>query len=266
MGGGFVPLFGSLTSGTLCGRWPDVGLWPIVLSLADRHGVVDVTPAYIANVTGLPLDEVIACMKRFCDPDPYSRSSAESGARLMLIEPESRQWGWRVVNHGKYREKARKASYDADRTSSGADAERKREQRTGGRKLPTRPDASRAGPLSDTDTDKTREKQRSRASRLPEGFYPDLEHARDRLPDIDAQAEAERFRNFWTAKAGAGALKLDWPATWRNWIQTCLDNGKYARIPGDDSSPSHGGSNGHAKAPARSDDGLRSWHEGMEPT
>ena len=40
---GYTPLFASLTTGTLCGKWPDVGLWPIILSLADRHGEVDVT-------------------------------------------------------------------------------------------------------------------------------------------------------------------------------------------------------------------------------
>ena len=32
MNTGYTPLFASLTTGTLCGRWPDSGLWPIVLS------------------------------------------------------------------------------------------------------------------------------------------------------------------------------------------------------------------------------------------
>ena len=41
---GYTPLFSSLTTGTLCGRWQDIGLWPIVLSMADKDGVVDVTP------------------------------------------------------------------------------------------------------------------------------------------------------------------------------------------------------------------------------
>jgi len=29
---------------------------------------------------------------------------------------------------------------------------------------------------------------------------------------------AEKFRNYWLAKTGAQATKLDWPATWRNWL------------------------------------------------
>jgi hypothetical protein len=30
--------------------------------------------------------------------------------------------------------------------------------------------------------------------------------------------EAEKFKNYWMAKSGAGAMKRDWPTTWRNWI------------------------------------------------
>lgn len=37
------------------------------------------------------------------------------------------------------------------------------------------------------------------------------------LPDIDLKLEAERFANFWSAKAGKDGLKLDWRKTWINW-------------------------------------------------
>lgn len=133
---GYIPLFGSLTTGTLCGRWPDVGLWPIVLSLSDRHGIVDVTHAYIATVTGLSIDDVRACMQRFCEPDPGSRTPDENGARLELID-RHRDWGWRIINHAKYREKARLRAKDAERTASGRDAERKRASRTGAKTATT---------------------------------------------------------------------------------------------------------------------------------
>lgn len=122
---GYTPLFSSLTTGTLCGRWPDIGLWPIVLSMADKDGVVDVTPAYIAGVTGLPLPDVVACMKRFCEPDPYSRSTTDNGARLILLD-DHRDWGWRIVNHGKYREKARLASKNAREVEEGRNRDRMR--------------------------------------------------------------------------------------------------------------------------------------------
>ncbi len=145
---GYTPLFNSLTRGSLCGRWPDIGLWAVILSLSDRHGVVDMHPNAIAALTGLPADEVVACMERFCQPDPESRSKDADGRRLVLID-EGRTWGWRIVNHGRYRDKARKAAYDAARTESGRDAERKREERAS-RRVPTCPDSSRP---TNTNTD-----------------------------------------------------------------------------------------------------------------
>ena len=157
---GYTPLFQSLTTGTLCGKWPDIGLWPIVLSLADKQGIVDVTPDYLARITGLSIEDVTACMARFCAPDPYSRTPTDDGRRLTLIDPEHRAWGWNVVNHAQYRERARKQQWDNERTASGRDAERKRQERAqakgkapNSRDLPTRPDVSRRSPLSDADAD-----------------------------------------------------------------------------------------------------------------
>lgn len=112
---GYTPLFSSLTSGTLCGRWPDIGLWGVVLSLADKHGVVDCTHEYISRVSGCELDEVKACMKRFCAPDPVSRSQEHEGRRLILLD-EHREWGWQIVNFVRYRERARLLAKNARET------------------------------------------------------------------------------------------------------------------------------------------------------
>jgi hypothetical protein len=35
--------------------------------------------------------------------------------------------------------------------------------------------------------------------------------------------EGAKFRDFWIAKPGAGGLKLDWPATWRNWSRRAAE-------------------------------------------
>lgn len=37
------------------------------------------------------------------------------------------------------------------------------------------------------------------------------------LPPIDLHPEAIKFQNFWAAKSGAGATKVDWRRTWLNW-------------------------------------------------
>lgn len=35
---------------------------------------------------------------------------------------------------------------------------------------------------------------------------------------MDVDTATERFVNHWRAKAGKDATKLDWLATWRNWL------------------------------------------------
>jgi hypothetical protein len=216
---GYTPLFSSLTTGTLCGRWPDVGLWPIVLSLADRYGVVDVTTAYIAGITGLGIDEVVACMKRFCEPDPYSRSSDEGGARLLLIEPQNRNWGWRIVNYSKYSERARKRAYDERRQASGENAQRLRVARAS-RHDPTRSDATRDDPLSSQLNSNHRKETKARKTELPEDFGLDSEleeYATSRLPGVDVQALMADYRG----KARAKGWKY---ANWRQAFQDFVRN------------------------------------------
>jgi hypothetical protein len=63
-----------------------------------------------------------------------------------------------------------------------------------------------------------------RASRVPEDFLPDLAFAVGQIADIDADAEVRKFRD-WEFKTP----RSDWAATWRNWIGTCRESGKYAR-------------------------------------
>jgi len=62
---------------------------------------------------------------------------------------------------------------------------------------------------------------RSRGTRLPKNFEVTREMVtwcRDRCPDIDGAAQTERFINHWRSKAGKDGVKLDWTATWRNWM------------------------------------------------
>src|SRR5690606_40430333 len=82
----------SLTRGSLCGRWPDIGLWAVILSLSDRHGVVDMHPNAIAALTGLPADEVVACMERFCQRSEEHTSELQSRENLvcrLLLEKKN---------------------------------------------------------------------------------------------------------------------------------------------------------------------------------
>lgn len=218
---GYTPIFESIATGTLYGRWPDIGLWPIVLALADKHGVLDVTPAYLAGVTGLLVQEVVACMGRFCAPDPYSRTKVEAGARLRLIDAH-RDWGWIIINHAKYREKARLMAKDAARTASGRDAERKREER--GLPVPRCPPESPSQTQTQThkegEAGKPKGKPKSPKTIIPDDFTltPELEqYAIDRLPAVDVGKLLESFRGKAIAK--------EWQyANWRQAFQEFVRN------------------------------------------
>ena len=43
--------------------------------------------------------------------------------------------------------------------------------------------------------------------------------ARENTPNVDGQFETEQFRDYWQAKSGKDATKIDWVATWRNWMR-----------------------------------------------
>lgn len=65
-----------------------------------------------------------------------------------------------------------------------------------------------------------------RGTRLPEDWQPnpdDIAFAQPHLTGHEIANEAARFRDYWIAKAGAGGVKLDWSAVWRNWIRSNCD-------------------------------------------
>ncbi|WP_343358278.1 YdaU family protein [Bartonella schoenbuchensis] len=66
---------------------------------------------------------------------------------------------------------------------------------------------------------KTKRSRSERGCRLPHDFEPDLEYAIDKgLTHDEASLEFEKFKNYWLAKSGQGAIKKDWKLTWYNWV------------------------------------------------
>ena len=80
-------------------------------------------------------------------------------------------------------------------------------------------------PLPTQEQEQKQNIERTRASkRVPKEFTPDLTFATNLLPDIDADAEAQKFKDWEFKKP-----RSDWDATWRTWIRTCKDKGQYSR-------------------------------------
>lgn len=65
-------------------------------------------------------------------------------------------------------------------------------------------------------------KERTKGSRLSTDFeLPDswTEFCQTERPDLNPQKVFDSFKDYWVAKAGAAGVKLDWQATWRNWVR-----------------------------------------------
>ncbi len=64
--------------------------------------------------------------------------------------------------------------------------------------------------------------KQSRGTRLPADWKPSEEQiafCKTERPDLHPVATGDRFRDFWIAQAGSKGVKLDWDATWRNWVR-----------------------------------------------
>jgi uncharacterized protein YdaU (DUF1376 family) len=62
-----------------------------------------------------------------------------------------------------------------------------------------------------------------RGSRLPTDWSLPVDWktwAEAERPDLNAEKVAESFKDFWISKPGAGGVKLNWEATWRNWVRS----------------------------------------------
>jgi hypothetical protein len=82
--------------------------------------------------------------------------------------------------------------------------------------------------LITTDGKRTDEKPDGKAARgtrlsedwtLTRGWAKEAFEACPHMTDDQVRREALQFKDYWTAKSGKDAAKLDWLATWRMWIR-----------------------------------------------
>jgi hypothetical protein len=76
---------------------------------------------------------------------------------------------------------------------------------------------------TDTDTEQIQKKvNNKRGSRLAQDWFLNKsmgDWATQERPDLNVREVAEQFKDYWVAQAGQKGVKLDWDATWRNWIR-----------------------------------------------
>lgn len=74
---------------------------------------------------------------------------------------------------------------------------------------------------------RTSPRSRARGTRLPGDWLPTRElvqWARIEFPAVDSKYETDKFLDYWHSKAGAGATKVDWQKTWKNWIRKASEH------------------------------------------
>jgi hypothetical protein len=136
-----------------------------------------------------------------------------------------------------------KRQYKSDLIDPTAAERMRRYRRNAHRNAHRNGTVTRLRPDTDTDTERKKEKvakekesgaresKARKGSRLAPDWYPsdaDLKFAADlglRLFEVDN--EANKFVDYWKARAGPGGVKRDWSATWRNWCRKAHeDKGK----------------------------------------
>lgn len=129
---GYTKLFSSIVHSTIW-REPDhVRLvWVTMLALADREGRIEASVPGLADVARVSLEQCADALKRFGEPDKWSRNRENEGRRIEDIEG-----GWRLLNHGRYR-----ALMSADERRE-KDRVRKAEERSARRMSEACPQAS----------------------------------------------------------------------------------------------------------------------------
>jgi hypothetical protein len=108
-----------------------------------------------------------------------------------------------------------KAWREAKKTSEKGEANAGERNRT----QTTEPERERT---LDKDKDTEKKEREPRATRLASDWAlpQDLrEFCIAERPDLDPDFTAKRFADYWHGKPGKDGRKLDWPATWRNWVR-----------------------------------------------
>ncbi len=237
-------IFATIFDGSLYGRFEATATLMVLITLANRHGEVDMTIEALSARTGFPIAILQAGIEELSKPDPRSRTPGEDGKRIVPIAPH-RDWGWRLVNYETYRtlrtEDDRReyhAQYYRDKRSAGARKARSHSTTSTAINAtlnsPQQHSTNSTHAKAEVEVDvalSANQLQRAeadagsttpRATRfgvnsLPSDWKDDCRRLR---PDLDPQDTFDTFSDFWRAKAGRDGTKLDWRATWRNWCRT----------------------------------------------
>ena len=99
----YAKIFDSIWEGSMRGKSDPLFVFVNLLTHSDQHGIVDRHWRAIADETGLSQERITNAIEFLESPDHESRTPDEEGRRIVRLD-DHRAWGWRIVNHSKYRD------------------------------------------------------------------------------------------------------------------------------------------------------------------
>ena len=150
-------------------------------------------------------------------------------ARLVRLEKLILTDDGRLTNALAEEEISRRASYSENARRAGKKSAEKRQQN----QSPSPTGVQRAVNQEDKDKEK-KEKEtpngvsKKKGSRISADWRLPKEWGdwavQEGLDEVAVRREADKFRDYWIGKAGREGVKLDWLATWRNWVRRALQD------------------------------------------
>jgi len=185
-----------------------------MLAMADRKGRVWASVPGLANRARVAVEDTRAALITLLAPDPDSRTTDHDGRRI-----EPMDGGWMLLNYLKYREMRDEDTRAEQNRAAQATFRSKQNKQEVSTVSHGKPESAQA----EAEAEEERESRghRNRGSRLTlDVLPPDWEtFCRTTRPDLDPAKSFASFRDYWIAKPGKDGVKLDWSATWRNWVR-----------------------------------------------
>lgn len=196
------------------------------LSLTERGAYLALMHHYYATEQGLPTDHAALC--RIAGAFSKPERDAVKCAMGFFELRESRLWHKRIEAELEKQEGRADTNRRIALEREARKRAKKEEQEEHERSTNRAPDVPRTEHEQSTPQNQSqnhtslRSVGEKRASRLPADWnLPDewREWAKAQRPDLDPDRTAEKFADYWRGVGGAKSRKLDWLATWRNWVR-----------------------------------------------
>lgn len=80
-------------------------VWITLLASTDENGIVTATVSKLARDARVEVESVLVALEKFLAPDPESLTKTNDGRRIEVVDG-----GWRLLNHGTFRDMMSAAS------------------------------------------------------------------------------------------------------------------------------------------------------------